>query len=185
MKKLMLSVLSVAAIALSACGDSGGSTPARMPAPDLTTTRTPDEAPVGRSFELRLRGTNTESYGAVLVPIRSLEVSTPTGEPLPVRLIARTVDLTAKDHAYLVGNFFVPEGASAVKVKLTFDDAGGWEQGGSAGALDTRVAPVSFEAPVDSLSERGRAVLLLDVGRSLQPTSQEERLLLPTLKVNY
>jgi hypothetical protein len=79
----------------------------------------------------------------------------------------------------------VPEGVSAVKVKLTFDDAGGWAQGGSAGTLDTRVAPVRFDAPVGSLAERGRAVLLLDVGRSLQPISQEERLLLPTLEVNY
>ncbi|WP_224240294.1 hypothetical protein [Hyalangium gracile] len=183
MKKLMLSALSAAALALSACGDSEH--PAPPQGPDFTTTRTPDAAPVGRGFELRLRGTNAERYDSVLVPVRSLEVTTPTGEVLPVRLMARTVDLSRKDHAYLVGHFFVPEGVGAVKVKVAFDDFGGWQQGGKAGALDTQVAPVSFEAPVASLSERGRAVLLLDVGRSLQPTTESERLLLPTLKVNY
>jgi hypothetical protein len=172
MKKLTLSALSAAVLALCACADSGGAAP--VPTPEFTTTRTSDAAPVGRSFELRLQGSNAESYGAVLVPIRSLEVSTPAGEPLPVCPMARTVDLTAEGHAYLVGYFFVPEEVSAVKVKLTFDDAGAWEQGGSAGTLDTRVAPVSFEAPVDSLVEHGRAVLLLDVGRSLQPTSQTD-----------
>jgi hypothetical protein len=107
------------------------------------------------------------------------------GKSLPVRLMARTVDVTAKDHAYLVGTFFVPEGVSQVKVALAFDDYGGWEQRGLAGALDTRVAPLRFEAPVDSLSLRGRAVVQLDVEGSLLPTTEGERLLLPSLKVNY
>jgi hypothetical protein len=182
MRKLMLSALSVTALVLSACGDSERPAPRE---PELTTTHTPDEAPAGRTFELRLRGTNAEGYDSVLVPIRSLEITTPEGVPLQARLTARTVDLTAKDHAYLVGQFFVPEGLSAVRVKLTFDDYGGWAQKGQAGALDTQVAPVSFDAPVDSLSERGRAVLLLDVGKSLQKDTPEQRLLLPTLKVNY
>ncbi|WP_224371956.1 hypothetical protein [Hyalangium versicolor] len=183
MKKLMLSALSAAALVLSACGDSERSL--NPGSPGLTTTRTPDGVTAGRNFELRLRGTNAEAYASVLVPVRSLEVSTPEGQALPVRLAARTVDLTVKDHAYLVGHFFVPEGVSTVKVKMTFDDFGGWEQGGKAGSLDTQVAPVSFDAPVASLLERGRAVLLLDVSRSLQPTAEAERLLLPTLKVNY
>ena len=183
MKKLMLAVLSTAVLALSACGDSAGPVPPSEPG--LTTTRTPDEVLAGRSFELRLRGVNAQGYDTVLVPIRSLEVTTAEGQPLQVRLKARTVDAALKDHAHLVGHFFVPEGVSAVRVKLTFDDFGGWERGGKAGSLDTRVAPLTFEAPVDSLSQRGRAVLLLDVGKSLQPTAEAERLLLPTLKVNY
>jgi hypothetical protein len=102
-----------------------------------------------------------------------------------VRLAARTVDLTARDHAHLVGHFVVPEGVDRVQVTLAFDEFGGWEQGGSAGALDTRVAPLRFEAPVDSLSQRGRAVVLVDVAQSLQPVGQTELLLLPDLQVNY
>jgi hypothetical protein len=183
MKKLMLSALSAAVLALSACGGSERSGPA--PGPRLTTTPTQDESPVGRSFELRLLGVNAGGYDTVLVPIRSLEVTTPEGKPLQVRLVARTVDVSAKDHAHLLGHFFVPEGVSAVRVKLSFDEFGGWERGGKAGSLDTRVAPLSFEAPVDSLVLRGRAVVQLDVGESLQVTAEEERLLLPTLKVNY
>jgi hypothetical protein len=182
MKKPMLSALAAAALALSACGDSGRTPPASEP--PLTTTRTEDAAPVGQNFELRLRGENAQGYDAVLVPIRSLAVTTAQGEPLPVRLAARTVDLTRKDHAHLVGHFFVPEGVGAVKVTLNFDDAGGWEQRGQGGALDTRVPPVRFEAPVDSLSLHGRAVVLLDVDKSLQPVG-EQRLLLPSLRVNY
>ncbi|MBN1204037.1 MAG: hypothetical protein JXB05_03825 [Myxococcaceae bacterium] len=180
MKKLMLSALGAAALALSACGDSERTSPA----PELTTTRTPDVAPAGRHFELRLRGENAQGYDSVLVPIQSLHASA-AGEALPVRLVARTVDMTAKDHAHLVGHFFVPEGVERVQLTLAFDEFGGWEQGGRAGALDTRVAPLRFEAPVDALSLHGRAVMLLDVGRSLQPVDEAERLLLPRLEVNY
>ncbi|MFL5348377.1 MAG: hypothetical protein ACJ8AT_26575 [Hyalangium sp.] len=185
MKKLLLSALSLTALALSACGSSEPPASSTPEPPELTTTRTQDDAPAGRTFELRLRGTNAQGYDSVLVPLRSLEVTTPTGAPLQARMVARTVDLTVQEQAYLVGQFFVPEGVSSVRVKLTFDDFGGWEQGKKAGALDTQVAPVSFEAPVDSLSQRGRAVLLLDVGKSLLSEGQEQRLMLPTLKVNY
>ncbi len=183
MKKLMLSALA-ATLALSACGDAGHAASAREP--ELTTTLTPDEVPVGKSFELRLRGTNAQEYRSVLVPVRALQVTTLSGEPLSVRLAARTVELTDAEHAYLVGNFFVPQGVTSVRVQLAFDDYGGWEKGGEGGALNTQVAPVSFEAPVDSLSQRGRAVVQLDVGKSLQVDgAQDERVLLPTLKVSY
>ncbi|MDY7226295.1 hypothetical protein [Hyalangium rubrum] len=173
MKKLMLTALGAAALALSACGDS------LPPETDAS-----PEAVQGRTFELRLRGDNAEGYGAVLVPIASMDV-TAGGARLPVRLVARTVDLTAKDHAHLLGTFTVPEGVEQVQVALTFDDFGGWEQGLRAGALDTRVAPLRFSAPVDSLSKRGRAVVQLDVGQSLLPVAEQERLLLPNLTVNY
>jgi hypothetical protein len=182
MKKLTLSALGAAALALSACGDSERSS--SPSGPELTTTRTADAAPVGHTFELRLRGVNAQGYDSVLVPIQSLQVSA-AGQALPVRLMARTVDMTAPEHAYLVGTFFVPEGIERVEVALTLDEYGGWEQGGRAGALDTRMAPLRFEAPVDALSLRGRAVLALDVGRSLQPVDRAERLLLPRLEVNY
>jgi hypothetical protein len=181
MKKLMLSALGAAALALSACGD-----PERLaPVAEATPRTLPAEGMVpGQRFELRLRGMNAEGYSVVLVPIRSLSVSAgPTR--LPVRLAARTVDLSARDHAHLVGHFFVPEGVEQVQVALSLDDFGGWEQGEQGGSLDTRGAPLRFEAPVDSLARRGRAVVLLDVGRSLLPRDEVERVLLPALKVNY
>jgi hypothetical protein len=185
MKKLLLSVLSVALLALSACG--GSAEPAEgSTEPELTTRRTPDATPEGRTFELRLQGTNATGYDSVRVPIRSLEVTAADGEALSVRQVAPTVDLTVVDQAYLVGEFFVPQDLDSVRVKLILDEVGSWRQGTQAGALDTQAAPMSFEAPMDALAEHGRAVVLLDIGQSLQPSSiPEQRLLLPHLQVNY
>jgi hypothetical protein len=181
MKTLMLSALATVTLTLSACGDAA---PAVLEEPAALTTRaTPDTLP-GRRFELRLRGENAAGYDAVLVPIRSVEV-TAAGTRLPVSLEAGTVDLAAREHAHLLGTFFVPEGVEEVQVTLTFDSFGGWEQGARAGSLDARGAPLRFEAPVASLSQRGRAVVELDVEGSLVPVGQAQRLLLPHLTVRY
>jgi hypothetical protein len=181
MKKLMLSALATAALALSACGDA---VPPAMEEPSQPITRpSPDTVP-GQRFELRLRGENAAGYDTVLVPIRSVEV-TAGGQPLPVSLVAGTVNLAAKDHAHLLGTFFVPQGVDQVQVALTLDSFGGWEQGSRAGSLDTRGAPLRFEAPVDSLTQRGRAVVVLDVEQSLLSAGKAERLLLPNLTVKF
>ncbi len=183
MKKLMLPVLGAAVLALAACGDTASTAPV-SPAPTVPETqKTPDGTP-GRYFELRLRGVDAQGYDTVLVPLRALQV-TAGGTELPVRLAARTVDLATPDHAHLVGHFFVPEGVERVQIALTLDAFGGWERGGSAGSLDTRVAPLRFEAPVDALSQRGRGVVQLHVERSLRPRAGGERLLLPRFSVNY
>ncbi len=185
MKKLMLSALGTAALALSACGDAGPVQATPVNDAPTTTVITPDTLP-GRPFELRLRGDNAAGYGAALVPIRALRVTTPDGAQLPVRLQARTVDVTTANHAYLVGQFYVPEGVERVSVALSFDDFGGWEGASGAGVIDARVAPLVFEAPVDSLAERGRAVVHLDVGRSLKSADTEgRRMLRPNVMVNY
>lgn len=185
MKKLMLSALGTAALALAACGDGGHLQ--SMPRPEAPASNaTPDEV-AGHTYELRLRGENTTGLTAALMPVRGLRVTTPDGTVLPVRVKARTVDLTEPNQAHLVGQFFVPEGVERVKVQLALDDFGGWEGAGGGGAIDARGGTVSFEAPVDFLSQRGRAVVLLDMGRSLRPASDAEgsRKLVPQLSVNY
>jgi hypothetical protein len=78
----------------------------------------------------------------------------------------------------------VPEGVDRVKVEVEFDDFGGYEEASGAGVIDTRGAPLRFEAPLAYLAERGHAVVHLDLGQSLQAQG-EGRLLLPSLDVRY
>jgi hypothetical protein len=71
-----------------------------------------------------------------------------------------------------------------VRVEVELDDFGGYEGTSGGGVIDTRVAPLRFEAPVTYLAERGHAVVHLDLGQSLQAQG-EAKLLLPSLDVRY
>ena len=178
MKKLMLSVLGAAALALGGCGTS--------PSQETSQTR-PDfpESVQGPRYELRLKGVNNPGYGSALVQVRGVSVTTPEGQPVPVRLKARqAMDLTQEDQAWLVGVFVVPPGVERVNVQVMFDDFGGYEDGSGAGVIDTRVAPLRFQALTEDLERRGRAVVQLALGPSLRAQG-EERLLLPALDVRY
>ena len=178
MKKLMLSVLGAVALSLTGCGE-GQTREAAAPRPDF-----PEELQ-GQRIELRLKGVNNPGYGSALVQVRRLSVTTPQGQALPTRLKSRqTLELTNPEHSHLVGRFVVPEGVERVNVEVEFDDFGGYEADSGGGVIDTRVAPLRFEAPVAYLSERGRAVVHLDLGLSLRAQG-ESRLLLPSLDVRY
>lgn len=173
MNTRILYALGAAFVAIGGCGDG------RLPEPESF-----EELP-GLHAELRLMGVNNPDYSAVLVQVRRLTVTTPEGAALPVRLEARrAVELTTPGHAHLVGRFVVPEGVERVAVEVEFDDFGGWEQGGSGGVLDMRVAPLRFEAPVDYLTRRGRAVVHLDLEQSLVALG-EGKLLQPALDVRH
>ena len=179
MKKLMLSVLGAVALGLGGCGGTSGTQEATGPRPDF-----PADAQ-GQRFELRLKGVNNPGYDSALVQVRRLSVTTEKGEALPVRLKSRfPMELTHAEQAHLVGLFLVPEGVERVKVEVTFDDFGGYEAASEGGVIDTRVAPLRFEAPLAYLSEHGRAVVHLDLTQSLQPQG-EAKLLMPSLDVRY
>jgi hypothetical protein len=175
MKKLMLSVLGAAvALSLTACGaaTSEEPTPSTQPTPLLGT-------------ELRLRGENLGRYGAALVHVRRISITTPEGQPVPVQLSARhALDLASAGHSHLLGRFAVPEGVERVWVEVELDDFGGFEDAQGGGVIDTRVAPLRFEAPVEYLSQRGRVVVHLNVERSLVEAG-EDRLLLPSMDVRF
>ncbi len=145
----------------------------------------PFEALPGLHAEVRLLGVNNPGYSAVLVQVRRLTVTTQEGEELPVRLEARrALELTTPGHAHQVGRFVVPEGVERVAVEVEFDDFGGWERDGSGGVLDMRVAPLRFEEPVEYLTQRGRAVVHLNLEQSLRALN-EVRLLQPSLDVRH
>jgi hypothetical protein len=175
MKKLMLSMLGVAVLALAGCGEGR----AREASGDF-----PEELQ-GQRFDLRLKGVNNPGYTSALVHVRRVSVLTPDGQSLPSRLKARqAMDLTTPEHAHLIGRFVVPEGVERVTVEVELDDFGGYEADSGGGVIDTRVAPLRFEAPVAYLSQRSHAVVHLDLGLSLHAQG-ESRLLLPSLDVRY
>jgi hypothetical protein len=171
MKKLMLSVLGAVALSLTACGANTGDV-SQQPTPEL-------------GMELRLRGENLGDYGTALVQVRRISITTPEGLPVPTQLSARhAVDLGLASHSHLLGRFEVPPGVQSVWVEVEFDDFGGFEDARGGGVIDTRVAPLRFEAPVEYLSERNRVVVHLNVARSLAGAG-EDRLLLPSMDVRF
>jgi len=172
MKKLMLSVLGAVALSLTACGTNTGDVVPQQPTPEL-------------GMELRLRGENLGDYGTALVHVRRISITTPEGLPVPAQLSARhALDLGLANHSHLLGRFSVPEGVDRVWVEVEFDDFGGFEDAEGGGTIDTRVAPLRFEAPVEYLTTRQRAVVHLNVARSLAGKG-EERLLLPSMDVRF
>ncbi|HEX8820160.1 MAG TPA: hypothetical protein VF794_09565 [Archangium sp.] len=178
MKKLMLSALGAAFLCLAGCGGEAR-TEATGPRPDF-----PEDLQ-GQRFELRLKGVNNPGYTSALVQVRRLTVTSVDGQPLASRLKTRqALELTNPEHSHLLGRFVVPEGVERVNVEVELDDFGGYEGASGGGVIDTRVAPLRFEAPVAYLAERGHAVVHLDLGQSLQ-TLGESRLLLPSLDVRY
>jgi hypothetical protein len=171
MKKLMLSVLGAVALSLTACGANTADVP-QQPAPEL-------------GMELRIRGENLGDYGAALVNVRRISITTPEGLPVPVQLTARhALDLALANHSHLLGRFEVPAGVERLWVEVEFDDFGGFEDAEGGGVIDARVAPLRFEAPVEYLNERQRAVVHLNVARSLTGEG-EDRLLLPSMDVRF
>ncbi|WP_426749650.1 hypothetical protein [Myxococcus sp. Y35] len=184
MKKIMLSTCVSAALALTACGGDG----ARLSSvhdqnPTPTEQTPPVETADGRRFELRLRGSAVEGFDKLELPIGAVRV-TADGKPLKVELAADRVDVAVANHAPLVAHFYVPEGVERVRVMLQLEGLGGYAQAEKAGLVDATVAPVTFEAPVHELALRGRAVVQLDVARSLVDMGSH-RLLLPNGVVAY
>jgi len=178
MKKIMLSACVSAALALAACG---GESPRLSSIQDENAP--PMETADGQRFELRLRGSAVEGFDKLELPIGAVRV-TANGAPLKVELVNERVDLAATNHAPLVAYFYVPEGTERVRVMLQLEGLGGYAQAEGSGLIDATVAPVSFEAPVHELALRGRAVVQLDVARSLVDMGSH-RLLLPNGAVAY
>ncbi|NBD09220.1 MULTISPECIES: hypothetical protein [Corallococcus] len=168
MKTSRLAVLSGAflAMTLGACGGEN-------PAP-------PGAEPEGDRFELRLKGVDAEQYQKVMLGVGQVEV-TANGRPVTVRLApaGRTMDLTSKDQAYLLGYFYLPHEATTAQVRVLFDDVGAYQATDSAGLIRARSAAIQFTSKRLDLEKRKRVVVQLHLKDSLFQ-SNGSKVLLPS-----
>lgn len=152
--------------------------------PSVPRTEEPTPSTPGTRMELRLLGMSVQEGSTLLVGVRELRV-THAGQALPVEVAKLPMDLANGQHAWLAGTFHVPEGARTVQVTLVLDTDGGFEDASGSGEVDVRGAPLRFEAPVKLLNTRRRAVVHLDVARSLLDGGPERKVLLPQYGVYY
>lgn len=143
-------------------------------------TTPPDTEPEGDRFELRLKGVDAEQYQKVMLGVGQVEV-TAHGKPVTVRLApaGRTMDLTSKDQAYLLGYFYLPHEAATAHVSVRFDDVGAYQAADSAGLIHARSAAIQFTSKRTELEKRGRVVVQLHLKDSLFQ-SRGSKVLLPS-----
>ncbi|NVJ23835.1 MULTISPECIES: hypothetical protein [Myxococcus] len=142
--------------------------------------------PSTQSFELRLRAEGVADYTSMKVPVSDVLV-TAEGKPVPVQVVSNMLELATPGHSPLAARFTVPPGVEKVQITVHFNALGDFARNGArASELDARVAPVTFEARVRDLSVRGRAVLVLDMARSMMTTQKSNSMqLLPNGTVKY
>lgn len=136
-------------------------------------------------FELRIKGEQVTGFTSAIVGIREIAFGV-DGQLLPrARAVASNFDLANSGQAWLVGYVDVPLNAEQVDVVVKLDDFGAYEREQEIGAIDMRGPALHFVAPVASLNVRGRAVIRMDLSRSIVPTGQGAYALVPTWVVNY
>ncbi|AGC41549.1 lipoprotein [Myxococcus stipitatus DSM 14675] len=216
MKKFLLSALGASVLALSACSGADDSTPVpggETPVPGGETPVPGGETPVpggenpipggenpnpvpggenpgtpsAQTFELRIKGEGIGDYTSLKVPISGVSILA-DGKPLAANVLTDMVELVATPaHSPLAARFTVPAGVDKVKVTVHFNAMGNFAKNGArATELDARVAPVTFEARVSDLRIRGRAVVVLDMARSMVPMkASSTMLMLPNGAVKF
>jgi hypothetical protein len=149
--------------------------------------------PSTQSFELRLKGESLMDFTSLKVPISDVTI-TAEGKPVNVQVVSNLLEIADPIHAPLAARFTVPPGVDKVQVTVFFNAMGDFARhAAQPSQLDARVAPITFEAKVSDLRTRGRAVLHLDVSRSIVDTSvsgsnglvETSTLLLPSGAVKF
>lgn len=166
----------VAAALMTACG-ADAMKGLEDPAPD-------DVATGAQALELdvRMKATNTEDYRTLL--LRPVRIEARAGDRiLPTRMDGEFVDLAQPDHAHRVGSVTVPADVTHVKVSVTFGDWGVYE-GEGAGEIDARNLTLELDVPVDYVA-KGKAVLSLDMARSLVPVRPDAMALVPVFRTLF
>lgn len=165
----MLVLLGAAAL-VTGCGPGDGTRNLKQDGPAET-------------FEVRLLGSSPGDLSAAVVSVAGVTATT-RGLLLDVEPVLDTVDLTATRQAWLLGRVRVPQSVEAVDFTIQFDD-GGYESLAGNGVVDSRLAVVSWRAPVASLRTNGHVVIDLDLQGSLVTTGAETRRLIPAATIRY
>lgn len=136
------------------------------------------------SVDLRMRGLPGHDFGSVLLSVADLMVTAPDGTRLPVELVSDPMDLGQGDHAWRIGRVLLPEGLDRVQVSIRFDGHGGFENGSFTGDIETFGPEIAYEASAALMAETGKAVVDLDLGRSLIEVG-DTWAVLPHIEVRY
>lgn len=174
MTKLMTAV--VAAVLATGCGIDGlrGMEEA---APDAVAT-----SEQALELDVRLKATNTEAFSSLL--LRPVRIEARAGDQLlATQMTGEFVDLAVPDHAHRLGMVTVPAGVTHLKVAVTFGDWGVYE-GQEVGEIDARNLTVELDVPV-AYAVKGKAVLSLDLARSLVPVRPEALALVPVYRTLF
>ena len=110
---------------------------------------------------------------------------TANGQRLAVGPPQRRMNLADTSVGWVAGDVAVPAGATSIHVAITLDDFGAFESGGAAGEIDARTRPIEFDASVENLAIHHKAIVQLDLRRSIVPTAADRSVLLPALSVAY
>ncbi|MFL5350106.1 MAG: hypothetical protein ACJ8AT_35460 [Hyalangium sp.] len=185
MKMLKTNWVCALAMLAAACGDGKSHEPQSTPSAAVE-EKAPEvpAQPSNSRLELRLTGTNAGTTSTVLLGVRDIRVAY-AGRELRVDMAKEPMDLSDGQRTWLAGTFDVPAEADTIQVALYLDDYGGFVDAAGSGEIDARGLPIRFEAPVKRLRASGRAVVSLDLGRSLMDAGEERKVLLPQYGVSY
>lgn len=174
MKKLMTAV--VAAVLATGCGIDGlrGMEEA---APGAVAT-----SEQALELDVRLKATNAEAFSSLL--LRPVRIEARAGDQLlATQMTGEFVDLAVPDHAHKLGAVSVPAGVTHLRVAVTFGDWGVYE-GQGVGEIDARNLTVELDVPVE-YAVKGKAVLSLDLARSLVPVRPDVLALVPVYRTLF
>ena len=134
------------------------------------------------SAHLRMLGTDAGDFLSARLRVKAVEVRA-AGKMLASAVATPVMELTESQNAWLLSQFNVPEGADEVQFHVSFA-GGSFDTSGASGDVDTGCADITISANVKKLMQRNRAVLQLDLSRSLLQASSG-MMLVPQVLLQY
>jgi hypothetical protein len=131
-----------------------------------------------------IEGASSAELSSALLALSEVEVLV-DGAPVAATIESANANL-AQPGQKLSVRFALPAQAGRVAVRFGFDEFGGYDsRTGRSGEIDARGTRIRFEAAAQELAQSGRAVIRLDLDRSIVETRAEHALLLPHYELRY